>query len=130
MNKSVNSSFPQRPPPPKDTHNCSNTKECEDGEFIRASSSEHALALFPQAEGVQVLVVDGGDGGGVGGGAAGGDDDDGWDAGAAGRGGLRWPVADVGVVVSGVVVEGGVVVAAVEVAHATGRPPVLGTAGR
>lgn len=72
--------------------------------------------------------MDGGDGG-VGAGAARGDDDNWGDVGAAGRGGLWLPVADAGVVVSGVVVEGGVVITAVEVADPAGRPPFLGAAG-
>lgn len=110
-------------------------------EKITTGFSEDALRLVSQADGAQVLVVDG-CGRGVGGVAAAGGDDDSWrdvEAGWGGGGGagglcacdvsrLMMAVVGVGGVVGAVwvVVEGAVAGGAVEVA---GRPPLIWAAG-
>lgn len=105
---------------------------------ITSSVSEDTLPLISQADGAQILVVDGGSRG-VGGAAARGDDES-WRDVDTGRGGgglcdVSWLlVAVVGVSVVGgavvcVVIEGGVTVAVVQVADPAGRPPLVWTAG-
>lgn len=94
--------------------------------LLRVTVSENAFPFIAEADGAQVLVMDGG--GGSGAGAARGDDYNWGDTDVAGRCGLCLLTAVVGVCV--VVIEGGDAVTAVKVACPAGRPHLIWTAGR